>query len=41
MTFAIATIIALQFGYSQDDGFGVYIPNIGGYHLTTNIEDYN
>jgi len=41
MTLALATIITLQFGYSQNDGFGVYVPNVGGYHIATNIEDYN
>jgi len=40
MALALATIITLQFGYSQNDGFGVYVPDVGGYHLTANIEDY-
>ena len=39
MALALATIITLQFGYSQVDGFGVYIPNVGGYHLTTKINE--
>jgi len=40
MALTLVTLIVLNFGYSQDDGFGVYIPDVGGYHLTTNIGDY-
>ena len=29
----IAIIEILNFGYIQDDGFGVFVPNVGGYHV--------
>jgi hypothetical protein len=34
---ALALILTLSgFTYSQHDGFGIYIPNFGGYHFELN-----
>jgi hypothetical protein len=34
---ALALILALSgFTYSQHDSFGIYIPNVGGYHFEIN-----
>jgi hypothetical protein len=34
---ALVMILALSgFTYSQHDGFGIYVPNVGGYHFEIN-----
>ena len=30
---ALAYLLLSSFGYIQDDGYGIYIPDVGGYHI--------
>jgi len=37
MKTALALALALAlFGYVQQDGFGIFVPGLGGYHIATN-----
>ena len=31
---ALAYLLLTSFGYIQADGYGVFIPDVGGYHIT-------
>ena len=31
---ALAYLLLLSFGYIQEDGYGIYIPDVGGYHIS-------
>lgn len=37
---ALVVIIyaGFSFGYMTEDGFGVYVPDLGGYHINTGKE---
>jgi hypothetical protein len=32
---ALAYLLLVSFGYIQDDGYGIYIPDVGGYHISS------
>jgi len=32
---ALAYLLLVSFGYIQDDGYGLFIPNVGGYHISS------
>lgn len=37
MKAALALALALAFfGYVEKDGFGIFVPGFGGYHIATN-----
>jgi hypothetical protein len=31
---ALAYLLLITFGYADADGYGLFIPNVGGYHIS-------